>query len=137
MAIIAYKNLFPRDFTDLQLNRGLVFTIFNKKEEFIEEKIVQLNSNLVVAKEKYDAAKREHLNSTKELNWVIQNKQNDLNYQSMNYQKRQEQLQELKTESETRKEAIENKNNEKLPVLHADIINIETAIARAKNEALQ
>ena len=31
LAIITYKNLFPRDFADLQLNRGFVYTLFNKK----------------------------------------------------------------------------------------------------------
>ena len=31
LAIIAYKNLFPRDFADLQLNQGFVYTLFNKK----------------------------------------------------------------------------------------------------------
>ena len=30
LAIIAYKNLFPRDFADLQLNRGFVYTLFIK-----------------------------------------------------------------------------------------------------------
>nr|WP_237028244.1 hypothetical protein [Pectobacterium carotovorum] len=29
LAIISYKNIFPRDFSDLQINQGIVFTIFN------------------------------------------------------------------------------------------------------------
>ena len=37
LAIIAYKNLFPRDFADLQLNRGFVYSLFNSKEIFIAE----------------------------------------------------------------------------------------------------
>ena len=37
LAIIAYKNLFPRDFADLQLNQGFVYTLFNSKEWFIAE----------------------------------------------------------------------------------------------------
>ena len=27
LAIITYKNIFPRDFSDLQLNRGMVFNL--------------------------------------------------------------------------------------------------------------
>lgn len=38
LALIAYKNLFPRDFSDLQLNKGFVFSIFNSKDKFIAEK---------------------------------------------------------------------------------------------------
>ena len=39
LAIIAYKNLFPRDFADLQLNQGFVYTLFDSKELFIKEGI--------------------------------------------------------------------------------------------------
>lgn len=35
LAIITYKNIFPRDFANLQLNRGFVYTLFSKKENFI------------------------------------------------------------------------------------------------------
>lgn len=31
LAIITYKNLFPRDFAELQLNQGFVYTIFSEK----------------------------------------------------------------------------------------------------------
>ena len=34
-ALITYKNLFPRDFSDLQLGRGFVFSLFSQKKEFI------------------------------------------------------------------------------------------------------
>ena len=39
LAIIAYKNLFPRDFGDLQLNQGFVYTLFSKKDEFIQSPV--------------------------------------------------------------------------------------------------
>lgn len=42
LAIIAYKNLFPRDFADLQLNQGFVYTLFNKKDEFICSEIEEI-----------------------------------------------------------------------------------------------
>ena len=31
LAIVAYKNLFPRDFADLQLNQGFVYALFKKQ----------------------------------------------------------------------------------------------------------
>ena len=36
-AVITYKNLFPKDFSDLQLNKGYVYAIFNNKEAIREE----------------------------------------------------------------------------------------------------
>lgn len=39
LAIIAYKNIFPKDFSDLQLSSGYVYTLFNKKNEFGSEQV--------------------------------------------------------------------------------------------------
>lgn len=47
LAIIAYKNLFPRDFSDLQLNKGFVYTIFDSKDLFIEKEIKRLKEKLL------------------------------------------------------------------------------------------
>lgn len=38
LALIVYKNLFPRDFSDLQLNKGFVFSLFSSKDKFIAKK---------------------------------------------------------------------------------------------------
>lgn len=37
LALIVYKNLFPRDFADLQLNKGFLFSLFDNKDKFIME----------------------------------------------------------------------------------------------------
>lgn len=42
LAIIAYKNLFPRDFADLQLNQGFVYTLFDNKDFFIAQEVEKL-----------------------------------------------------------------------------------------------
>lgn len=47
LAIIAYKNLFPRDFADLQLNQGFVCTLFNNKEQFIAEEVKRLSEKFL------------------------------------------------------------------------------------------
>ena len=57
LALVTYKNLFPRDFADLQLNKGFVHAIFSNKEKFcckeIKELIMRfknLKSELKIAK---------------------------------------------------------------------------------------
>ena len=46
LAIITYKNLFPHDFSDLQLNRGFVYTLFSEKENFIKTEIEEINKRI-------------------------------------------------------------------------------------------
>lgn len=44
--MIAYKNLFPRDFADLQLNQGFVYTLFDSKDSFIAGEVKRLNEQI-------------------------------------------------------------------------------------------
>lgn len=74
LAIIAYKNLFPRDFGDLQLNQGFLYALFNNKEQFIEYHIAEIRT-IIEEKEKIIASsKSEHLQSIQELNVVFAHK---------------------------------------------------------------
>lgn len=52
LAIITYKNLFPHDFSDLQLNRGFVYTLFSEKENFIKTEIEEINKRIKKLKNK-------------------------------------------------------------------------------------
>lgn len=44
LAIITYKNLFPKDYSLLQLGRGYVYQLFEKKKELISEELNRLSS---------------------------------------------------------------------------------------------
>lgn len=43
LAMIVYKNIFPRDFSDLQLGMGYVYTLFESKPLFIEKAIQKID----------------------------------------------------------------------------------------------
>lgn len=58
LAIITYKNLFPRDFSELQLNQGMVYTLFAKKDEFIENEIETLEVLMDDKKKKLNLLKK-------------------------------------------------------------------------------
>lgn len=45
-ALIVYKNLFPKDFGELQLNRGYVYSLFARKDQFIGDEILGLESEI-------------------------------------------------------------------------------------------
>lgn len=67
LAIISYKNLFPRDFADLQLNQGFVYTLFNNKDQFIAEETKKLNDRISEKKDQIDMAKNEHFRTIEEI----------------------------------------------------------------------
>ena len=46
LAIITYKNIFPKDFNDLQLGSGFVFTLFENKSKFIEEVVNNIEKKI-------------------------------------------------------------------------------------------
>lgn len=49
-ALITYKNLFPRDFSDLQLNKGFVYALFDNKRNFIDNTCAELKSKIEATK---------------------------------------------------------------------------------------
>lgn len=140
MAIVAYKNLFPRDFIELQLGSGFVFTLFDKKEQFVSVKIARLETELTVANERLEAAKKEHLTSERELIVAIADRRQEIEnkYRSRYYQmqEKQNELQQLTEEEAYRKQAIEDNNNVLLPKLQTNIIRIENLIVKVKSESL-
>lgn len=74
LAIIAYKNLFPRDFADLQLNQGFVCTLFSKKDKFVENEVSEIKREIEEIRSKISSYKAEHLISMRELDAVFADK---------------------------------------------------------------
>ena len=74
LAIIAYKNLFPSDFADLQLNKGFVYTLFDSKDIFIAEEVKKLEDRIFEKSNEIEMAKNEHLKTIKELDVVFEDK---------------------------------------------------------------
>lgn len=46
LAMITYKNIFPKDFANLQVMRGYVYRLFEGKEQFIKEKVEKLQTKI-------------------------------------------------------------------------------------------
>ena len=142
LAIIAYKNLFPRDFADLQLNQGFIFTLFNKKDEFIESEIAEIKKAIDVKQNRITSAQKEHLVSMRELNAAFADKylrsyswshQNDSNLSNfvMSYLSGNN-----KNEYISRKQMLEDKLNENSDELHQEILNLEQKVIDIKNKQL-
>lgn len=70
LAMITYKNIFPRDFSNLQLNQGFVYEIFSRKDDFVQQE-KRVHEERIESKEKQiDRAKKEELKSVTELDYI-------------------------------------------------------------------
>lgn len=71
LAIIVYKNIFPRDFSDLQLGMGFVNTLFENKDSFIEKEIQKINNKIQDLNMRIQQAKDELLENIDELDAIF------------------------------------------------------------------
>lgn len=70
-SIVLYKNLFPIDFSNLQLNKGFVFELFKNKEELRPENI-RIQQELIGIKEsEIELIRNEHLKSIEEIDFIV------------------------------------------------------------------
>ena len=87
------------------MNQGFVHTLFDKKEDFIKEEIVRLKKAGKKLETAIETAENEHLNNEKEIDDLYEPEINRLS----GYYGRQQKIQLLKEERDTRKENIKNK----------------------------
>ena len=143
LAIITYKNQFPRDFAELQLNQGFVYTLFSKKDNFIDEEITEIKKAIDERQKRISASKEEHLISIRELNAVFadrylssyrwsQQNDSDLTEFVMAYLNGNG-----KNEYMSRKQILEDKLNGNSDKLHKEIFDLEQNIIEIKNKRLQ
>ena len=72
-ALIVYKNLFPADFGELQLNRGYVASLFAYKEAFIEEEKGKIEKKIEEKTKHLASIERESAKDIGELQFLRQN----------------------------------------------------------------
>lgn len=126
LAMIVYKNLFPQDFSDLQLNKGMVFALFDKKNDVIQSEVNRLENEVLEIKEDIDKVKNEHLVSIQEIEFIYEDKRRRNYGLSSEDQKCYEE----------RKKAINNKLNNQIPVLEEKISELQKQILEFQHKTL-
>ncbi|WP_455683776.1 YobI family P-loop NTPase [Thomasclavelia sp.] len=126
MAMITYKNLFPRDFSELQLNQGFVYALFANKDKFISDKKQEIMTLISETKEEIEYVKKESLESIQELNDVLDRKEYRVNRASYpEYNKMYQELNEWKDITYIkRKQSIESKLNGNIEILESELANL-------------
>jgi len=124
LAIITYKNIFPKDYSNLQLNRGFVRDLFRQREDIIEEKIRIYKEEISKLKERMLEISGEHLETLQELEDVRVARKSRYN----NTSERREEFKKWEQEAYVRrKQIIEN-------ILTGEIAECEDRIAQLQYE---
>ena len=127
LAIITYKNLFPSDYSNLQLKKGFVYALFDHKADFIEARRNDLLEKIRRKQEEIDYANKEHLELVQELEDVYAGRQKRT--PSVNWQQAREYEKQLEqwhmNEYPKRKKAIEQKSQGKLAELEKELAELE------------
>lgn len=137
LAIITYKNIFPRDFSELQVNRGFIYTLFSKKPEYIELTKRDLEKRISEKESEIKYAKNEKLESIQELEDIYAGKTRRL---PNDYSRRHEDETKLNAwhnnEYPKIKQAIENKINNKISELELDLQELNSQLLYLKSSKL-
>lgn len=128
MAIIVYKNLFPRDFSDLQLDKGFVFEIFEQKQSLITDSLGIIRDQKEVLSSRLDRIKKESLISIEELQDAFSAKEKRLprNYYSQNLTPDGIEMKKKNDiELEKRKQALNDMYDGNLSKIEREITKVE------------
>lgn len=141
LAIITYKNLFPRDFSELQINRGFIYSLFSNKDKLIETAKSELELKISEKGNEIKNAKNEALESVQELDDIYAAKKSRTsNRYYNNYSQRQEYEKNLNewynNEYPKRKQAVENKINNKISSLEMELQALQSQLLSLKNRKL-
>lgn len=139
LAMITYKNIFPRDFSFLQLNQGFVYELFNRKGEFIEQKRKECEERIESKRIQIDYAKKERLESVQELDDVKTAKGNRLPARRYYEQITQQEIEYKKWVEEQyplRKRAIEDKSQNSLGELVEELLLLQEEDRAIENKML-
>ena len=138
LAMIIYKNLFPRDFAELQLNQGFVYSLFNNKERFIEREKIKINEAIKDRIERINSSENECMETIRELNFIFYDKysggsrssrsDNDLSDFLMSHLNGT-----YKNEYIKRKKAVEDKLNKKHSDLKEEINKLKNDLTDLNN----
>lgn len=142
MSMITYKNLFPRDFSDLQLARGFVYELFAYKPILIEQTLEKYESNKQEISDRIEWAKKEVLISHEELEDAYKAKNDRLSDKYRNKYDNASRTEYATTQNKNkedkawRKQAIKDNLDNKLPELESNLVQVNHDIDLIRSRTL-
>ena len=139
MAMITYKNLFPRDFSDLQVAQGFIYEILSlQKEQLIYITVSSLQSEREKLSKRIEWAKKEVLDTQQELDDAYAAKKSRLPKDYYGYNADVQKLKEqYNSELPIRKQGVQDKIDGNLPKLEAKLAQIDRDIVLTRTKSLK
>ncbi len=138
LAMITYKNLFPRDFNDLQLAKGFVNQLFIEKERLIVSNLKLIQSERAIIVQRIELAKKEILETEQELDDAYSAKKSRLPRSYGNLTRESKKLSEdYDLELSQRKQAVKDKSETDLTKLESELSTIDDEILKVKTKSLR
>lgn len=134
LAIIAYKNIFPRDFSELQLNQGMVYSIFSERDNLIIKEIKDIEKYISDRKKEIEVIKNEMLNSSQEVDAIYDKELSK--YNSHHYYNQAEKA-DIEKRRAARRESVENKTNGKIEEINELISKSRDSLVDSRNKRLK
>ena len=132
-AIVVYKNIFPKDFADLQLNQGFVHTLFESKGRLTSERVKSINEEISLIEERISYYEREHLESQSELDLIRTNKQNEASRYFQGHSKWRENQEWIQDVYTKRKQALDDRKEGNILELRKQIEQKKEEISEVEN----
>ena len=134
LAIIAYKNIIPRDFSELQLNQGMVYSIFSEKDNLIVGEIKKIEKDISDRKKEIEAINDEILNSSQEVDAIYDKELSRYNNHPHYHQAEKADIEKRRA---ARKESVENKFNGKIEETNELISRLRESLVDSRNKRLK
>lgn len=138
LALITYKNLFPRDFNDLQLAKGFIYKLFTEKEILIEKELILIKSQRDLLVLRIESAKNEFLLDQQEIEDVYAAKKLRIPKPYGHYdQNGQALINQYDIELEERKQALQDRSETQLSNLETELAGLDNRISIVKTKLLK
>lgn len=140
MAMIVYKNLFPHDFSELQLGRGYVHTLFEQKPELVSQLPLVINERKAAIEERIELARKEVMQSKEEIEIVFMHyisllPKNVYNGRLTNQGEAKNA--ELQSQRKKRLKAIEDNTARRISALESELDAVNREITSASTMSLK
>lgn len=139
MAMIVYKNLFPHDFSELQLGRGYVHTLFEQKPELVSQLPLVIDERKAAIEERIELARKEVMQSKEEIEIVFQHHFSLLpkDYYGRLTNQGEAENAKLQSQREKRIKAMEDNTDRRISALESELDAINREITSASTMSLK
>ncbi|WP_317856057.1 hypothetical protein [Chakrabartyella piscis] len=137
LAMIAYKNIFPRDFSNLQLKQGFVNEIFAQKSNFVTTEIELLQNKINAVNNQIDLVTKESLINEEEIDIIYDHKISSLPTDYYGRPRNSKDVDTYNEEREKRKQVLKDKLGNAIVNFEKEMVTFELEINKVESKLMK